>query len=96
MYVRKDIFILLKLLHFAVNETYCGQVPSKIYKMKPVFDHLIKVFESYVLEDQLPIYESLLLWLEVLYPKEKFSFGMESYKLCKPRTQLRVENIMIH
>jgi hypothetical protein len=58
----KRFFILLKLLHFAVSEAYCGQVSLKIYKMKPVFDHLVKFSESYVPEDHLSIDESLLLW----------------------------------
>jgi hypothetical protein len=72
----KRFLILLKLLHFADNEAYCGQVPPKIYKMKTVFDHLIKFSESYVSEDQLSIDKSLLLWKGHLglHTKEKFSF----------------------
>jgi hypothetical protein len=37
----KKFFILLKFRHFAVSETYHGQVPPKIYEMKPVYDNLI-------------------------------------------------------
>jgi hypothetical protein len=33
-------FILIKFLHFAVNEAYCGQIPPKIYKMKPVINNM--------------------------------------------------------
>jgi hypothetical protein len=89
---RKSFFILLKLLHFAVSEAYRGQVPPKIYKMKPVFDHLIRKFSlSYVPEDQLSTDESLLLWkghhgLKVYIPKKSFCFGTESYKLCEAKT----------
>jgi hypothetical protein len=88
----KRFFILLKLPHFAVIEAYRGQVPLKIYKIKPVFGHLIRKFsESYVPEDQLSIDESLLLWkdrlgLKVYIPKKSFHFGTESYKLCEAKT----------
>jgi hypothetical protein len=59
-YVRKRFFILLKFFNFTVNEAHHGQVPPKIYKMKPVFDPLIKFSESNVPEDQISIDESLL------------------------------------
>jgi hypothetical protein len=78
----KRFFILLKFLHFVVNEAYRGQVPLKIYKMKPVFDYLIRKFsESYVSEDQLSIDESLILWKgqlcwKVYIPKFSFRHGI--------------------
>jgi hypothetical protein len=90
--VTEKRFILFKFLHFADNENYNGQIPPKIYKVKPVFDHLIQKFsESYIPEDQLPRDESLLLWkgqlgLKMNIPKKKSHFGMESFKLCKAKT----------
>jgi hypothetical protein len=41
---KKRFFLLLKFLHFADNESYNGQIPPKIYKVKPVFDYLIQKF----------------------------------------------------
>jgi hypothetical protein len=81
------VFILLTPLHFADNEVYRGQVPLIIYKMKPVFNHLITFSEGYVPEDQLSIDKSLLFWKgclgwNVYIPKRQSHFGMESYKLC--------------
>jgi hypothetical protein len=79
----KRFSILLKFLHFADNEAYCGQVPPKICKVKPVSD-------GYVPEDQLSAQESLLLWKgqlgwKVHSPKKRSHFGMESYKMCEAK-----------
>jgi hypothetical protein len=89
---QKRDFILLKFLHFTDNEAYRGHVSPKVYKVKPVFDHLIGKFSaSYGPEDQLSIYESLLLWKghlgwKVYIPKKRSHFGMESFKLCEAKT----------
>jgi hypothetical protein len=45
---KRDFFILVEFLNVAVNEAYHGQVSLKIYKMEPLFGHLImKYFLSY-------------------------------------------------
>jgi hypothetical protein len=52
----------MKFLQFADNEAHHGQVPPKIYQVKPAFNHQVRKFsEGYVPEDQLSIYESLFL-----------------------------------
>jgi hypothetical protein len=86
----KRFFSLLKLLHFVVSEAYGGQVPLNIYKMKPVFDHLVKFSESYVPENQVSIDENFLLWkgrlsLKLYIPNKSFHFGTVSYKLCEAK-----------
>jgi hypothetical protein len=59
----KKLFLLTELLHFTNNEGYDGHVPPKIYKAKPMFDHLMqRVSQSYVTEDELSTDESLLQW----------------------------------
>jgi hypothetical protein len=90
---QKRDFILLKFLHFSDNEAYRGQVPPKIYIVKPVFDDLIGKFSAgYVSEDQLSIDKSLLLWKghlgwKVYISKKRSCFGRESFKLCDARME---------
>jgi hypothetical protein len=94
MMTEKRFLLLLKFLHFADNDSYNGQVPPKIHKVKPVFDHLIQKFsESYIPEDQLSIDESLLLLLKcqlgwkMYIPKKRSHSGMESFKLCEAKAR---------
>ena len=88
----KRFFLLLKFLHFSDNEAYDGQTPPKLYKIQPVFDHLVRKFsEAYIPADKLSIDESLLLWKgrlgwKIYIPKKRARFGMESYKLCEAQT----------
>ena len=88
----KRFLLLLRFLHFADNESYNGQVPPKIYKVKPLLDHLIEKFqEAYTPNDKLSIDESLLLWKgrlgwKVYIAKKRSRFGMESYKLAEAKT----------
>jgi hypothetical protein len=60
----KRLFLLPELLHFANNESYSGQVPPKIYKVKPLFDHLMQILHSYIKEDELSTEEKLLQWMD--------------------------------
>jgi hypothetical protein len=63
--VSENIFYSSEIPSFCrQNKAYHGQIPPpKIYKVKPVFNHLVRKFsEGYVLEDQLSLDKSLPLW----------------------------------
>jgi hypothetical protein len=68
------------------------QVPAKIYRVKPVFDYLIRRFTvSYVQKVQLSVDERLLLWKvcfdsKFYIPKERSYFHVVSLKMCEAKT----------
>ncbi|RVE54733.1 hypothetical protein evm_000500 [Chilo suppressalis] len=85
-------FVVIKrCLHFIDNATL--PVPStKLDKIIPIIEHLNKKFKSlYVLEQNIAIDESLLLWKGRLSFAQKIAtkrarVGIKTYELCESRT----------
>ncbi|XP_037866463.1 piggyBac transposable element-derived protein 4 isoform X1 [Bombyx mori] len=85
-------FIVIKrCLHFIDNATL-PVPPTKLDKIIPIIEHLNKKFKSlYVLEQNIAIDESLLLWKGRLSFAQKIAtkrarVGIKSYELCESRT----------
>lgn len=85
-------FILLKrCLHFVDNATL-PKKPSRLDKILPIIQHLNHKFSSlYVLEQNVAVDESLLLWKGRLQFSQKIAskkarVGIKSYELCESRT----------
>lgn len=99
----KRFHLLLKFLHFNDNSTFCQttDLNPKMFKIRPVFEYLVKRFRDiYLPERCIAIDESLLLWKgrlgwKVYNPRKRARFGIESYQLCESSTGY-VWNILVY
>ncbi|XP_067130210.1 piggyBac transposable element-derived protein 4-like [Centruroides vittatus] len=85
--------LLRKFLHFNDNTLFVPTATNKrLFKLKPVFDYLIRKWQSaYTPGRNISIDESLLLWKgrlqwRVYIPKKRARYGMESFQLCESST----------
>nr|CAH7752477.1 unnamed protein product [Callosobruchus chinensis] len=82
--------LLCKFLHFSNNNENAPQ--DKLFKVRPVLDHLKKKFmEVYVPEQNISIDESLLGWKGRLkwkqfIPSKRKRFGIKLFLLCESST----------
>ena len=78
--------LLLRFFHFVDNSVECD---DRLYRIRPVMDHLINVMKkNYVPDKSLCIDEFMMLWRGRLifgqYIKnKKHKYGIKLYKLCE-------------
>lgn len=83
--------IIKRCLHFVDNASL-PEHPDKLDKIMPIIKHLNQKFSSlYLLEQNIAIDESLLLWKGRLSFSQKIAtkkarVGIKSYELCESRT----------
>lgn len=82
--------LLMKFLHFADNNLMQENVPSrKLYKVKPILDHMRRKFmTTYIPEKYISVDESLVGWKGRLQwkqyiPSKRKRFGMKLFMLCE-------------
>ena len=91
--MNRDRYILLmKFLHFNDNDKMPGATDNdvdKLFKVRPLVDHLLKMFqEAYTPTQKISIDESLLKWKGRLHfkqyiPNKRARYGVKLYCLCE-------------
>lgn len=94
LFTERRFHLLLKFLHFVNNEEYdeatCGS--RRLYKLKPILDHLNDRFRSvYTPDCDVSIDESLMMWKgrlawKVFIPSKRARFGIKSFELCEAKS----------
>src|SRR5688572_9759672 len=87
--------LLLRFFHFNDNDKSPASDAvdvDRLYKIRPVIDHLFEKFQSvYGVDREISIDESLLLWkgrllFKQYLPLKRSRFGIKLYKLCESNT----------
>jgi hypothetical protein len=87
---RDRYLLLLRLLHFNDNET---QIPGdRLYKLKPIIDHLRNVFsevftpfKNTCIDESLMLFKGRLLFLQYI-PSKRHRFGIKVFVLSDCET----------
>ena len=89
---RNRFQLILKFLHFNDNSQMApanDPSPDKLYKLRPLIDHLFEKFqEVYTPSQNVSIDESLLLWkgrlsFKQYIPLKRARFGIKTFMLCE-------------
>ncbi|KAL0830077.1 hypothetical protein ABMA28_003534 [Loxostege sticticalis] len=94
-YFYNRFLLIKKCLHFSDNEQMSQSADpdqKKLFKIKPVLDHLEKKFsELYYPRQEIALDESLLLWKDRLTLAQKIAtkaaeVGLKTFELCESKT----------
>jgi hypothetical protein len=80
--------LLLKFLHFVDNESYGDSACSskRLYKLKPILDHLNVNFRSvYTSDCDVSVDEFLMMW-KVYMPSKHARFGIKAFEFCDAKS----------
>lgn len=98
----RRLLLMNKYIHFANSiQAPTTKTEKKLYKIRPILDHLsAKYQEVYILEINLAVDESLLLWKERLNFKQfiqlkRARFGIKSFILSESATGY-VYNLIVY
>jgi len=89
---RNRFEIIWRFLHFNDNTTRPDNCTDRLYKIRPVLDHLVSKFrEMYQPKSNICIDEGMFLWhgrlaFRVYNPQKPIKYGIKSYILCDSDT----------
>ncbi|XP_048010518.1 piggyBac transposable element-derived protein 4-like [Megalobrama amblycephala] len=89
---RNRFEIIWRFLHFNDNTTRPDNCTDRLYKIRPVLDHLVSKFhEMYQPKSNICIDEGMFLWrgclaFRVYNPQKPIKYGVKSYILCDSDT----------
>ncbi len=89
---RNRFEIIWRFLHFNDNTARPANDTDRLYKVRPVLDHLVTKFrEMYQPNTNICIDEGMLLWrgrlaFRVYNPQKPIKYGIKSYILCDSET----------
>ena len=86
----RDRFLaILQALHFHNNEDMAKDCPDRLFKLRPVIDHLLLKFDTiYTPDRDISVDDSLFkfygrLHFKTYNPRKRARFGIKAYKLCQ-------------
>uniref|UniRef100_A0A8C1LIR4 PiggyBac transposable element-derived protein domain-containing protein n=1 Tax=Cyprinus carpio TaxID=7962 RepID=A0A8C1LIR4_CYPCA len=89
---RNRFEIIWRFLHFSDNTTRPDNCTDRLYKIRPVLDHLVSKFRKmYQPKSNICIDEGMFLWrgrlaFRVYNPQKPINYGVKSYILCDSDT----------